>query len=74
LVIGRNGSGKSSFAEALEILVTGSLRRWEELDSRAGCPCACSIRERDGQPSSKTLRSQSASVPAPKGLSIEKVV
>lgn len=29
LVIGRNGSGKSSFAEALEILLTGSNWRWE---------------------------------------------
>lgn len=28
LVIGRNGSGKSSFAEALEILLTGDNRRW----------------------------------------------
>src|SRR5215210_4445734 len=29
LVIGRNGSGKSSFAEALEILLTNENRRWE---------------------------------------------
>lgn len=29
LVVGRNGSGKSSFAEALELLLTGSNRRWE---------------------------------------------
>jgi energy-coupling factor transporter ATP-binding protein EcfA2 len=28
LVIGRNGSGKSSFAEALEMLFTGNNRRW----------------------------------------------
>src|SRR3954452_5354194 len=28
LVIGRNGSGKSSFAEGLEILLTGSSFRW----------------------------------------------
>ena len=28
LVVGRNGSGKSSFAEALELLFTGSNRRW----------------------------------------------
>ena len=28
LVIGRNGSGKSSFAEALELLLTGDNRRW----------------------------------------------
>src|SRR5260221_6664394 len=31
LVVGRNGSGKSSFAEALEVLLTGDLRRWQEL-------------------------------------------
>src|SRR3984957_3916597 len=31
LVVGRNGSGKSSFAEALEVLLTGDLRRWEKL-------------------------------------------
>jgi energy-coupling factor transporter ATP-binding protein EcfA2 len=30
LVVGRNGSGKSSFAEALEILLTGDNRRWSE--------------------------------------------
>jgi ABC-type hemin transport system ATPase subunit len=29
VVMGRNGSGKSSFAEALELLLTGELRRWE---------------------------------------------
>jgi energy-coupling factor transporter ATP-binding protein EcfA2 len=28
LVAGRNGSGKSSFAEALEVLLTGTLMRW----------------------------------------------
>ena len=31
LVVGRNGSGKSSFAEALEVLLTGELRRWAKL-------------------------------------------
>ena len=31
LVVGRNGSGKSSFAEALEVLLTGELKRWEKL-------------------------------------------
>jgi AAA domain len=36
VVVGRNGSGKSSFAEALEVLLTGELRRW---------PC-CSLRRR----------------------------
>ena len=30
LVVGRNGSGKSSVAEALEMLLTGSNRRWLE--------------------------------------------
>lgn len=29
LVVGRNGSGKSSFAEAAEIVLTGTSRRWE---------------------------------------------
>ena len=28
LVVGRNGSGKSSFAEALELLLTGENKRW----------------------------------------------
>lgn len=28
LVVGRNGSGKSSFAEGLEVLLTGDSRRW----------------------------------------------
>ena len=28
LVVGRNGSGKSSFAEALEVLLTGTNQRW----------------------------------------------
>lgn len=31
VVVGRNGSGKSSFAEALEVLLTGDLRRWAKL-------------------------------------------
>ena len=31
VVVGRNGSGKSSFAEALEVLLTRQLRRWEKL-------------------------------------------
>jgi energy-coupling factor transporter ATP-binding protein EcfA2 len=30
LVIGRNGSGKSSFAEAVEMLLTGDNQRWAE--------------------------------------------
>lgn len=30
LVVGRNGSGKSSFAEAAEMLFTGANRRWED--------------------------------------------
>jgi hypothetical protein len=33
VVVGRNGSGKSSFAEALEVLLTGDLRRWEKLSA-----------------------------------------
>lgn len=34
LVIGRNGSGKSSFAEALEVLLTGDSFRWRGKGSR----------------------------------------
>lgn len=30
VVCGRNGSGKSSFAEALEVLLTGTIRRFED--------------------------------------------
>lgn len=30
LVVGRNGSGKSSFAEALELLLTGKTFRWDQ--------------------------------------------
>ena len=30
LVVGRNGSGKSSFAEALEVLFTGDSKRWAD--------------------------------------------
>jgi hypothetical protein len=29
LVVGRNGSGKSSFAEGLEVLLTGGNKRWD---------------------------------------------
>src|SRR5579859_2008662 len=29
LVVGRNGSGKSSFSEALEMLLTGTNQRWK---------------------------------------------
>ncbi len=31
VIVGRNGSGKSSFADGLEVLLTGNLRRWQEL-------------------------------------------
>ncbi|MFA5910375.1 MAG: AAA family ATPase [Vicinamibacterales bacterium] len=30
IVVGRNGSGKSSFAEALEVLLTGDSKRWSD--------------------------------------------
>ena len=33
LVVGRNGSGKSSFAEGLELLMTGENRRWSKRTS-----------------------------------------
>ncbi len=35
LVVGRNGSGKSSFAEAVELTMTGSLKRWDDARSVA---------------------------------------
>jgi recombinational DNA repair ATPase RecF/uncharacterized Zn finger protein (UPF0148 family) len=34
LVVGRNGSGKSSFAEALELLLTGDNQRWSSKRSK----------------------------------------
>lgn len=34
LVVGRNGSGKSSFAEALELLLTGDNQRWRSTRSK----------------------------------------
>lgn len=34
LVVGRNGSGKSSFAEGLELLLTGHNQRWEGKKSK----------------------------------------
>jgi energy-coupling factor transporter ATP-binding protein EcfA2 len=33
LAVGRNGSGKSSFADGLEVLLTGDLKRWEDLSA-----------------------------------------
>jgi recombinational DNA repair ATPase RecF len=33
LVVGRNGSGKSSFAEAIELALTGDSQRWAERNS-----------------------------------------
>jgi recombinational DNA repair ATPase RecF len=33
VIVGRNGSGKSSFAEGLEVLLTGDLKRWEDLSA-----------------------------------------
>jgi recombinational DNA repair ATPase RecF len=33
VIVGRNGSGKSSFAEAMEVLLTGGLKRWEDLSA-----------------------------------------
>ena len=48
LVVGRNGSGKSSFAEALELLLTGDTYRWANarrgLAAKAGATCTTSPR------------------------------
>jgi len=33
VIVGRNGSGKSSFAEGLEVLLTGDLKRWADLSA-----------------------------------------
>ena len=41
LVVGRNGSGKSSFAEELEFLLTGSNYRWEERPKAWRLPKRC---------------------------------
>ena len=41
LVIGRNGSGKSSFAEAAEILLTGTNSRWANRSSYSGSSNTC---------------------------------
>ena len=35
LIVGRNGSGKSSFAEGLELLLTGRNLRWEKPRAKA---------------------------------------
>ena len=32
-IVGRNGSRQSSFADRLEVLLTGNLRRWQELSA-----------------------------------------
>jgi recombinational DNA repair ATPase RecF len=47
LVVGRNGSGKSSFAEGLEVLLTGDLMRWKAAPSvvREGWRCKHTVEE-----------------------------
>ena len=68
LVVGRNGSGKSSFAEAAEMLFTGTNRRWasrppiwqdgwRNLHHRTGCAIAAALAI-DGEAGSVTLRRQ----------------
>jgi hypothetical protein len=59
LAVGRNGSGKSSFAEAIEVLLTGNLRRWEKLPAvwnRAGAACTAQTRRGSQQSSSSKVR------------------
>ena len=47
LVVGRNGSGKSSFAEGLEVLLTGDLMRWKSAPMvvREGWRCKHTARD-----------------------------
>ncbi|MEO2108289.1 MAG: ATP-binding protein [Actinomycetota bacterium] len=35
VVVGRNGSGKSSFAEAVEVVLTGTSSRWDSAQSKS---------------------------------------
>jgi predicted ATPase len=66
LVVGRNGSGKSSFAEAIELLLTGDSARWADRSSvwRTGWrnlhqpePCVIEAELRaDGHPAPLRLR------------------
>ena len=35
VIVGRNGSGKSSFAEGIEVLLTGGLKRWQDAGTTA---------------------------------------
>src|SRR4029077_8240657 len=46
LVVGRNGSGKSSFAEGLEFLLTGHNYRWEKR-SKVWCEGWRNLHQRD---------------------------
>ena len=66
LVVGRNGSGKSSFAEALELLLTGDTYRWENrsqgLEATAG---ATSTTRRPRSPPSSPSRARRAPAPSP---------
>lgn len=66
LVVGRNGSGKSSFAEGLELLMTGANLRWEErtrvwregwqnLHAEGGTRLSAELHV-DGRPGVMTLR------------------
>lgn len=66
LVVGRNGSGKSSFAEAIELALTGDSARWADRNSvwRQGWrnlhtpdPCAIMLELRvDGAPAPTRIR------------------
>ncbi|HZO66582.1 MAG TPA: AAA family ATPase [Kribbellaceae bacterium] len=66
LVVGRNGSGKSSFAEAIELSLTGDSARWADKNSvwrtgwrnlHAPNPCVISTELRvDGVPTATRVR------------------
>ena len=65
LVVGRNGSGKSSFAEAAELALTGDSARWAEHNSvfregwrnlHSGHPCGIEVTLRaDGAPATTRI-------------------